>query len=100
MPRTSSPYLAATNDTSTECPDESNSRIPINGPELAALIRTRIESRLAGRIRNLDVRVRNEVVVLQGRCATYHTKQLAQHAALGVIEDEQLENEIQVTVPK
>jgi hypothetical protein len=39
-------------------------------------------------------------VVLEGQCATYYTKQLAQHAALGVLEDEHLENAIAVTVPQ
>ena len=89
MPRLSAPSFA-----------DRSEAVPNDGPGLAALIQARIEARLSGRIRNLSVRIRNEVVVLSGRCATYHTKQLAQHAALGVIEDEQLENEIQVTVPK
>jgi hypothetical protein len=35
-------------------------------------------------------------VYLEGRCATYYTKQLAQHAAMGIIEDEHLENLIVV----
>ena len=63
---------------------------------LAVAIRQRIESRLGGRIRDLAIRVRGEAIVLEGRCATYYTKQLAQHAALGVLEDEQLENAIVV----
>jgi hypothetical protein len=64
---------------------------------LAIAIRQRIETRLAGRIRDLSVRVKDDTIVLEGRCATYYTKQLAQHAALGVIEFEQLENAIVVT---
>jgi hypothetical protein len=67
---------------------------------LPVIIRKRIESRLAGRVRNLSVRMEGEAVVLEGRCATYYTKQLAQHAALGVLEDEQLENAIVVDVPQ
>jgi hypothetical protein len=68
--------------------------------QLAIAIRHRIESRLQGRVRNLMVRVRGKTVVLEGQCATYYTKQLAQHAALGVLEDEHLENAIAVTVPQ
>lgn len=65
---------------------------------LAVAIRQRIESRLGGRIRDLAIRVRGETIVLEGRCSTFYTKQLAQHAALGVLEDEHLENAIVVTM--
>jgi len=63
-------------------------------------IRQRIESRLPGRIRNLNVRLVGKTVVLEGQCSTYYSKQLAQHAALGVLDDEQLENAIIVSVPR
>jgi hypothetical protein len=66
--------------------------------QLTAAITQRIESRLPGRVRNLQVRITSEGVVIEGFCATYYTKQLAQHAALGVLEDEHLENAIVVTV--
>jgi hypothetical protein len=66
--------------------------------ELAIAIRQRIETRLAGRVRDLAVRIKGEAIVLEGTCATYYTKQLAQHAALGVLEEEQLENAIVVTI--
>ncbi|MGD9635604.1 MAG: hypothetical protein AB7I57_17690, partial [Pirellulales bacterium] len=65
---------------------------------LAVAIRQRIESRLGGRVRDLAIRVRGNTIVLEGSCATFYTKQLAQHAALGVLEDEQLENAIMVTM--
>jgi osmotically-inducible protein OsmY len=65
---------------------------------LEIAIRQRIETRLQGRVRNLRVRVSDDVVILEGQCATYYTKQLAQHAAMGIIEDEQLENAIVVNV--
>jgi hypothetical protein len=65
---------------------------------LAVAIRQRIEARTGGRIRDLAVRVSGNTVVLEGRCATYYSKQLAQHAALGVIEDENLENDIVVAM--
>jgi hypothetical protein len=66
--------------------------------QLAITIRQRIDTRLAGRVRDLAVRIQGDTIVLEGRCVTYHTKQLAQHAALGVLEDEQLENAIVVTM--
>jgi hypothetical protein len=63
---------------------------------LAVAIRQRIESRLGGRVRDLAICIRGNSVILEGRCATFYTKQLAQHAALGVLEDEQLDNAIVV----
>jgi len=65
---------------------------------LEVAIEERIRSRLQGRVRNLRVEVHANVVTLQGQCATYYTKQLAQHAAMGVLEDEHLENAIVVCV--
>jgi hypothetical protein len=65
---------------------------------LAAAIRQRIEARLPGRVKNLAINIEADTVVLEGQCATYYTKQLAQHAALGILEDEHLENAIIVTV--
>lgn len=62
------------------------------------VIKQRIESRLPARVRNLVVRSFDGLVVLEGQCATYYTKQLAQHAAMGVLEEEQLENAIVVGV--
>jgi osmotically-inducible protein OsmY len=65
---------------------------------LAITIQQRIETRLFGRVKNLHVRAFDGVVVLEGQCATYYTKQLAQHTAMGVLEDEHLENSIVVGV--
>lgn len=64
---------------------------------LAVAIRQRIETRLAGRVRDLAIRIHGETIVLEGRCATYYTKQLAQHAALGVLDGEPLDNAIVVS---
>jgi hypothetical protein len=46
----------------------------------------------------LNVRTVADLVILEGQCATYYTKQLAQHAAMGILDDEQLENAIEVRV--
>ncbi|HJQ79526.1 MAG TPA: hypothetical protein VJ828_06205 [Lacipirellulaceae bacterium] len=73
---------------------------PERNRQLAIAIRQRIESRLPGRVRELSVRILERTVVLEGQCATYYTKQLAQHAALGILEDERLENAIEVCVAR
>ena len=82
--------------TSELTPDGHDDRPTHRSENLAIAIRQRIESRLGGRVRGLSVVVEGNDVVLCGRCSTYYSKQLAQHAALGVIEDEQLENSIVV----
>jgi hypothetical protein len=43
-----------------------------------------IQRRLGGRIRDLRVIARDKGIVLQGRTSTYHSKQLAQHAAMEI----------------
>jgi hypothetical protein len=82
-----------------DCPDAADASAIRRG-QLPLKIRTRIESRLGGRVRNLVVRAYDDTVVLEGQCATYYTKQLAQHAALGILEDEHLENAIVVDGPQ
>ncbi len=68
--------------------------------ELANKILARIESRLPGRLRELTVFSTENAVVLTGQCCTFYTKQLAQHIAMGVLEYEQLINNIEVQVAK
>ncbi len=65
--------------------------------DLAKTIESRIRDRLGNRVRELKVIADGSWVVLHGRCVTYYSKQLAQHAALGVLEDEHLDNQITVT---
>jgi hypothetical protein len=52
--------------------------------------------RLGNRIRDLRVLLLPEGVVLQGRVATYHAKQIAQHAAMELADLPILANEIEV----
>ena len=59
-----------------------------------------IRLRTSGQIRDLHVDFLDGEVILSGRTSTYYTKQLAQHAALGILEDEHLENAIVVTVAR
>ena len=60
----------------------------------------RIASRAQGRINDLNIHIEGKTVVLSGHCATYYSKQLAQHAAQGIMDNEHLENKIQVIVPR
>lgn len=66
---------------------------------LERLIHERITTRLGRRVRNFAVQVDRGVIRLAGECSTYYSKQLAQHAVLGVVEDERIENRIEIAVP-
>jgi hypothetical protein len=55
-----------------------------------------VQRRLGSRVRDLRVVVRHDGVILQGRAATYHAKQLAQHAAMELGELPILANDIEV----
>lgn len=55
-----------------------------------------IQHRLGGRVRNLRVRVQGSGIVLEGHAATYHAKQLAQHAAMELASLPILANDIEV----
>jgi len=65
---------------------------------LSQTIADRIRSRTSGRVQELRVECDQNRIIIQGRCATFYTKQLAQHAAMGVLEDELLVNDIRVGV--
>ena len=73
-------------------------------PVIAAPISTReetleslIEHRLGNRIRDVRVVIKPMGLILRGRAATYHAKQLAQHAAMEQATLPILSNEIEVT---
>jgi hypothetical protein len=53
--------------------------------------------RLGNRVRDLRVTVLPAGVVLKGRTATYHAKQLAQHAAMELGDMPILANDIEVS---
>lgn len=67
--------------------------------DLDVRIYERIVKRLGRRVRNLDVQVKSGTVRLVGECSTYYTKQLVQQAVLGLIENETVLNDLEVTVP-
>lgn len=55
-----------------------------------------IQCRLAGRVREFQLLVRDEGLVLRGRAFTYHAKQLAQHAVMDATRMPICANEIEV----
>jgi hypothetical protein len=55
-----------------------------------------VQRRLGTRVRNLRIVIRGEGIILQGRAATYHAKQLAQHAVMEVSAGPILANDIEV----
>ena len=55
-----------------------------------------MQHRLGGRVRELRIILRHNGVILQGRSATYHAKQLAQHAAMELADKRVLANDIEV----
>jgi len=55
-----------------------------------------LQRRLGNRIRDLRIRLQAEGVILHGRTATYHAKQLAQHAAMELGNLPILANDIEV----
>jgi hypothetical protein len=55
-----------------------------------------LQRRLGNRVRDLRVVVLPEGIILQGRTATYHAKQLAQHAAMELCPLPLVANDIEV----
>jgi hypothetical protein len=62
--------------------------------ELEAALRRK----LVGRVVGLRVLLDQDRVVLRGRASSYYAKQLAQHAALAMIRQLVLVNEIEVRI--
>ena len=59
-------------------------------------LETMLQRRLGNRIRELRVLQLPSGIILQGRSATYHAKQLATHAAMELSDLPVLANEIEV----
>jgi len=59
-------------------------------------LETLVQRRLGGRVRDLRIRQRAHGIILQGRAATYHAKQLAQHAAMELTGRPIVANDIEV----
>lgn len=72
------------------------SAIATSASAAADVAEAHILSRLGGRMRGLEVVSQGNGLVLRGHAATYHAKQLAQHAAREVTGLPVLANEIEV----
>jgi hypothetical protein len=55
-----------------------------------------LQCRLGNRVRDLRIQLYPAGLVIQGRAATYHAKQLAQHAAMDLTGVPILANDIEV----
>lgn len=65
--------------------------------ELAASIEQAVQRETGWGVADLTVEVSPQGVLLKGRCTTYYTKQLAQHAAMSVPGGDRLINSIEVS---
>jgi len=59
-------------------------------------VETLVQRRVGGRIRELRVVVRPDGVILKGHAASYHAKQVAQHAVMELAGLTILANDIEV----
>ena len=66
-------------------------------PEQLACIEEHVRCRVFGRVRDLELVVRDQGLVLLGHAHTYHAKQLAQHAVLEMTDMPIWANEIEVS---
>jgi hypothetical protein len=64
--------------------------------ELAASIEKAVQYETGRGVADLMVEVNSEGILLRGRCNTYYTKQLAQHAAMSMPGGDRLTNSIVV----
>ena len=65
--------------------------------ELATSIEQAVQRETGHGVANLTVEVHPQGILLKGRCNTYYTKQLAQHAAMNIPGGDRLTNSIEVS---
>lgn len=63
---------------------------------LAAKIERAIRRATSDKVRNLQVEVCDQRVLIEGRCGTFYCNQLAQHAAMDLCEGRTIVNRIEV----
>jgi hypothetical protein len=61
------------------------------------LLETHVQSRLGGRIKDLQLVVQDQGLILRGHARTYYAKQLAQQAVMQATELPILSNDIEVS---
>jgi hypothetical protein len=65
--------------------------------ELAASIERAVQLETGRGVADLLVEVNSHGILLKGRCSSYYTKQLAQHAAMSIPGGDRLTNSIEVS---
>ena len=65
--------------------------------ELATSIERAVQRETGRGVADLTVEVGPQGILLKGRCTTYYTKQLAQHAAMNIPGGDRLINSIEVS---
>ena len=65
--------------------------------ELATSIERAVQRKTGHGVADLTVEVNPQGILLKGRCNTYYTKQLAQHAAMNIPGGDRLINSIEVS---
>ncbi len=70
--------------------------MPHDLPRLREELETRILARTGRRVRNLDINLSADGVILNGQTHTYYVKQLAQLGVRELLPDVRLDNAIQV----
>jgi hypothetical protein len=68
----------------------------LGSPTEIEQLQARVQSRLGGRVRELQVVRLDDGLVLKGQTRTFHEKQLAQHALMKATRRPILANEIEV----
>ena len=71
--------------------------MPQHFPQLRTELVDRVLSRTGRRVRNLNIELLPERVILRGQAATFHVKQLAQQGIREVLPGVCLENAITVS---
>jgi hypothetical protein len=71
-------------------------KMPNDFPRLRDELETRIKALTGRRLRNLEVKLSADGVILEGHAQTYYVKQLAQHGVREVLPNVRLDNAIQV----
>lgn len=68
-------------------------------PQLRQDLESHVRARTGRRLRNLDIQLFPERIILRGQAASFHIKQLAQQGVRDLLPDVCLENAIEVQLP-
>ncbi len=70
--------------------------VTFSAPHLRQQLEQQVLARTGRRVRNLDIELSPERIVLRGHADTYYVKQLAQHGVRDLLPQVRLENAIVV----